>query len=476
MDFDGYCELSSDDEDNAICCSHHYSSESNSDDDDEELSTILQYSANRTKHQGLFGATNDSTETDPFEEELAGELDQAMLKLRALDGSTASPSGPSTAASCPILPGFGSSGSNTKPIPNETSKSHYDSIYFDSDEDDEDEGVQNRRATQSDADLLYDPSLDDQDQQWMDDHRAAAHRTGLKRRDRNNCSGPKSQKRKQQQTKPGKNSALPDSDAILNCPGCLTMLCADCQRHAIYNTQFRAMFVFSCKVDYTQLLRFPTKLTKKEIWKNKKIERKMRQAMKKNEKDGNGSVEKSGIESAAPLIEETLPKKAQTDAAVEMECNNSSCIPKSSEDGGGSKETKCNSSSDHAPNRSGDSSNENGTFRDGEPDKESKSTDIISNEETLIQKESNCLPVKKVRFNTNEQDGEEGMKNKTDSESSCSSTLASGSSSTALGGSGLHQSDDEEMFHPVMCQHCNTKVAVLDKEEVYHFFNVITSY
>lgn len=34
----------------------------------------------------------------------------------------------------------------------------------------------------------------------------------------------------------------------------------------------------------------------------------------------------------------------------------------------------------------------------------------------------------------------------------------------------------KDLYHPVMCKICNTKVAVYDSDEVYHFFNVVTSY
>lgn len=51
-------------------------------------------------------------------------------------------------------------------------------------------------------------------------------------------------------------SAAPRSDAVLNCPSCMTVLCLDCQRHETYHTQFRAMFVLNCKVDETETLTF----------------------------------------------------------------------------------------------------------------------------------------------------------------------------------------------------------------------------
>lgn len=38
------------------------------------------------------------------------------------------------------------------------------------------------------------------------------------------------------------------SDAVLSCPACFTNVCFDCQRHEVYKTQYRAMFVQNCRV------------------------------------------------------------------------------------------------------------------------------------------------------------------------------------------------------------------------------------
>ncbi|VDO03436.1 unnamed protein product [Rodentolepis nana] len=38
------------------------------------------------------------------------------------------------------------------------------------------------------------------------------------------------------------------TDAILNCPGCMSLLCLNCQRHSKYKTQYRTMFTFNCKI------------------------------------------------------------------------------------------------------------------------------------------------------------------------------------------------------------------------------------
>lgn len=36
--------------------------------------------------------------------------------------------------------------------------------------------------------------------------------------------------------------------------------------------------------------------------------------------------------------------------------------------------------------------------------------------------------------------------------------------------------DADEVYHPVQCSECSTEVAVFDKEEVYHFFNILASH
>lgn len=45
------------------------------------------------------------------------------------------------------------------------------------------------------------------------------------------------------------------------------------------------------------------------------------------------------------------------------------------------------------------------------------------------------------------------------------------------GGNGkeVSQEVEPEVYHPVRCGECNTEVAVYDKQEVFHFFNVLAS-
>lgn len=61
---------------------------------------------------------------------------------------------------------------------------------------------------------FYDPVADDRDEKW-----AAEQRQGRK------------------------------SDALLSCPGCLTTVCIDCQQHAEFEGQFRAMFTINCRCE-----------------------------------------------------------------------------------------------------------------------------------------------------------------------------------------------------------------------------------
>ena len=43
------------------------------------------------------------------------------------------------------------------------------------------------------------------------------------------------------------------------------------------------------------------------------------------------------------------------------------------------------------------------------------------------------------------------------------------------GGSTSGEVAEVELYNPVQCALCNTEVAVYDKEEIYHFFNVVES-
>eukprot|EP00009_Paramoeba_aestuarina_P001406 CAMPEP_0201511520 /NCGR_PEP_ID=MMETSP0161_2-20130828/3972_1 /ASSEMBLY_ACC=CAM_ASM_000251 /TAXON_ID=180227 /ORGANISM="Neoparamoeba aestuarina, Strain SoJaBio B1-5/56/2" /LENGTH=186 /DNA_ID=CAMNT_0047907055 /DNA_START=131 /DNA_END=691 /DNA_ORIENTATION=- len=43
------------------------------------------------------------------------------------------------------------------------------------------------------------------------------------------------------------------SDATLNCPCCFSLLCLDSQQHEVYLSQYRAMFVKNCIIDFDRM-------------------------------------------------------------------------------------------------------------------------------------------------------------------------------------------------------------------------------
>ncbi|GFN85049.1 E2f-associated phosphoprotein [Plakobranchus ocellatus] len=122
----------------------------------------------------------------------------------------------------------------------------YDDVYFDSDEEEESSDLQHasnkpRHKVISNDDLLYDPDMDDKDQRWVDKQRQS-HRSLAS----------------------GKIGKKANSDALLDCPACMTTLCIDCQRHETHKHQYRAMFVMNCTVDTSETLECPEQPKKKK--------------------------------------------------------------------------------------------------------------------------------------------------------------------------------------------------------------------
>ncbi|KAM4690006.1 E2F-associated phosphoprotein [Rhinophrynus dorsalis] len=178
---------------------------------------------------------SESSSDDEFEKEMEKELNCTM---KSMEGSW-NPAAQGASSGCSVTSA------------EQNKQSYYDDIYFDSDSEDEslnaDLGDKQRRKqkrqVQTNDELLYDPKEDDRDQEWVD-----ARRRGYR-----NIRKPKQSPGQQ----PPKVQALPSSDAILNCPACMTTLCLDCQRHESYKTQYRAMFVMNCSVNKEEVLRFP---------------------------------------------------------------------------------------------------------------------------------------------------------------------------------------------------------------------------
>lgn len=103
------------------------------------------------------------------------------------------------------------------------------------------ERVKIKRKHYTNDELFYDPKADDLDQEWIDKKRIPM----------------KSNKTSKSQELVESNRS--NTDATLNCPCCMSLLCMDCQRHEKYPSQYRAMFVFNCKIDTNELLKYPQK-------------------------------------------------------------------------------------------------------------------------------------------------------------------------------------------------------------------------
>ncbi|NXU64934.1 EAPP protein, partial [Horornis vulcanius] len=181
---------------------------------------------------------SESSSDDEFQKEMEAELNTTM---KTMEGKWTSPE-------------MGTSSSTGLTGSSSTSK-YYDDIYFDSDSEDEDkkdtQDVRKNRKHQqrrilSNDELLYDPEEDSRDQEWVDSQRR----------------GYRNQRRAPQQRQ-AKPAAVPNSDAVLNCPACMTTLCLDCQRHESYKTQYRAMFVMNCVVNKEEILKYRKKVKRR---------------------------------------------------------------------------------------------------------------------------------------------------------------------------------------------------------------------
>ncbi|KAK7103560.1 hypothetical protein V1264_018433 [Littorina saxatilis] len=202
---------------------------------------------------------HESSSEDEFEREMNAELEKTVymleksraeiqMKEKALVTSKAS-------AAEGKQEGDSSAAENIK-------KSFYNDMYFDSDDDENYEGegdakIPKQHTQPSNDDLLYDPDMDDEDQKWVDQQRKQHYGSkGQAAGNRKRGSG-------------NKMNSIPKSDAVLDCPACMTTLCLDCQRHEIYPTQYRAMFVMNCKVNTGELLSVPERAAKKKFKKSK---------------------------------------------------------------------------------------------------------------------------------------------------------------------------------------------------------------
>ncbi|XP_067856836.1 E2F-associated phosphoprotein [Heptranchias perlo] len=213
---------------------------------EDELDILLHGTPERKRKLIKEYLTGESESSDDeFEKEMAAELDSTM---KVIEGSWAS-------AAEGASSGVGTHGSRAVPEPQ-----YYDEVYFDSDSEAEDEQEEfdskkkrkKRQKVLTNDELLYDPDQDDRDQAWVDMQRRGYR--GL-----NNRSN-------QSETAP-----VPASDAVLNCPACMTTLCLDCQRHDLYKEQYRAMFVMNCIINRGEVLKYKEPTNRKRRNKYKRV-------------------------------------------------------------------------------------------------------------------------------------------------------------------------------------------------------------
>jgi E2F-associated phosphoprotein len=111
-----------------------------------------------------------------------------------------------------------------------------DNQNHDAEDDDEDDET----LKYTDDDQLYGANLDDEDEAWVYQNlRSGVAETVSVRRKVNG------KHHQQQQLEQAKLLRPRDSDAVLSCPCCFTIVCMDCQRHETYQNQYRAMFVMN---------------------------------------------------------------------------------------------------------------------------------------------------------------------------------------------------------------------------------------
>ncbi|PIK57493.1 putative E2F-associated phosphoprotein-like [Apostichopus japonicus] len=209
---------------------------------------------------------------DEFEKEMEMELEDSMRKYQTQQSKLAAAN-----SDTKCLPSVGASGSSSD------DKKYYDEVYFDSDEEEgaeqhKDQRDDNptlsakskkRQLVQSNEDLFYDPDIDDQNQKWVDNQRSRYYPSKPGTLASLPTKSSTAQKRLKSPSSETERGGGPKSDAILNCPACMATLCLDCQRHEIYPTQYRAMFVLNCAIIRSETLKYKPGEKKKRKWKKK---------------------------------------------------------------------------------------------------------------------------------------------------------------------------------------------------------------
>uniref|UniRef100_A0A0R3RG21 E2F-associated phosphoprotein n=1 Tax=Elaeophora elaphi TaxID=1147741 RepID=A0A0R3RG21_9BILA len=93
---------------------------------------------------------------------------------------------------------------------------------------------------------FYDSDEDEDNERWVHHHREQ-----LKIVKSLNSSSEEDRRTKQEKDQNH------ETDAVLSCPACMSLLTRDCQRHELYLNQYRAVFVENCSVVQNEVLFLP---------------------------------------------------------------------------------------------------------------------------------------------------------------------------------------------------------------------------
>ncbi|XP_069740840.1 E2F-associated phosphoprotein [Narcine bancroftii] len=227
---------------------------------EDELDILLHGTPERKRKLIKECLTGESESSDDeFEKEMAAELDSTM---KVIEGSWS----------------LTSEGASSSALTSQSQAAlpcqYYNEVYFDSDSEGEDEQgtsskkkCKKRQRVLTNEELLYDPDQDDRDQAWVDMQRRRYR--GLNK-----------------QPNIPESLPVPVSDAVLNCPACMTTLCLDCQRHDFYKEQYRAIFVMNCIINRAEVLRYKNPANKKRRNRSKKIKDSSGATSGNSEQDG----------------------------------------------------------------------------------------------------------------------------------------------------------------------------------------------
>jgi len=123
-----------------------------------------------------------------------------------------------------------------------------------------------KRPKFTNDELFYDPNMDEEDENWINEQRKTCKKIVTPVKGTNQLksilksTSDKSSNKTEEISNSTESKVMylnAHTDAVLNCPCCMTTLCMDCQRHEKYQTQYRAMFVSSCKINDEEQLKYP---------------------------------------------------------------------------------------------------------------------------------------------------------------------------------------------------------------------------